>query len=106
MPAAGMAATEGKPLFFDMVHSNNAARIRIWMRLKAKSAPELTSLVDTKMVTYTEMGSEEFLRVNPLKKVPAMITSTGNCVFESHVIMQYMEDAYGSMGKGKLEFFL
>lgn len=39
-----------------------------------------------------------FQSVNPLKKVPAFTTSDGQCIYESHVIMQYLEDKYGNMG--------
>merc|ERR1712113_36496 len=50
------------------------------------------------MITYPDLKSEEFIKVNPLKKVPALISETGNCIFESHVIMQHLEDKYGSLG--------
>jgi hypothetical protein len=59
---------EKKPFFFDMKHSNNSARIRIWLKLKG-----LDHLVDSKYITYDELKSEEFSKVNPLKKVPAFI---------------------------------
>jgi len=36
--------------------------------------------------------------VNPLKKVPAFITDEKKCIFESFVIMQYLEDKYGHFG--------
>jgi len=36
--------------------------------------------------------------VNPLKKVPAFITGSGDCIFESFVIMQYLEDKFGKQG--------
>lgn len=41
---------EKKGLFFDMVHSNNAARVRMWLRLKG-----LQHLIDSKMITYPEL---------------------------------------------------
>ena len=41
---------EEKGTFFDMVHSNNAARIRLWLRLK-----KLDHLVGSKMVTYPDL---------------------------------------------------
>ena len=53
-----------------MIHSNNAARIRLLVRLKG-----LQDIVDSKMVTYPDLQSEEFKAVNPLKKVPAFITN-------------------------------
>lgn len=82
-----------KPFFFDMIHSNNAARIRLWLRLKG-----LEDMVDSKMITYPDLQSEEYQKVNPLKKVPAFINENGECIFESFVIMQYLEDKLGHLG--------
>lgn len=79
--------------FFDMKHSNNAARIRLWLQLKG-----LHHLVESNTITYADLQSEQFRQVNPLKKVPAFTTSEGQCIYESHVIMQYLEDKYGNMG--------
>lgn len=87
------AAASQKALFFDMVHSNNAARIRIWIQKKG-----LQDEIDSKMVTYADLQSEEFKRVNPLKKVPAFINEHGDCIFESAVIMGYLEDKYAASG--------
>lgn len=83
----------GKPFFFDMVHSNNAARIRIWLKLKG-----LEATVDAKYIVYAELQSPEYTTYNPHKKVPAFVTDTGECLFESFVIMQYLEDKYGNIG--------
>lgn len=79
-----------KPIFFDMIHSNNARRVRLWIELKG-----LGFLFDTRVITYPDLQSEEFKRVNPLKKVPAFINSDGDTIFESYVIMQYLEDKFG-----------
>jgi len=76
-----------------MTHSNNAARIRLWLSLKG-----LQEKVDTRMVTYADLQSEEFRRVNPLKKVPGFVTQDGATIFEASVIMAYLEDAYGDEG--------
>ena len=75
-----------------MVHSNNAARIRLWLRLK-----ELQNVIEPRTVVYADLQSPEFAAVNPLKKVPALIDANGDCVFESFVIMQYLEDKYGHL---------
>jgi glutathione S-transferase len=50
------------------------------------------------MVTYPDLQTEDFKKVNPLKKVPAFITDKGDTIFESFVIMQYLEDKYGHLG--------
>lgn len=78
-----------KPIFFDMVHSNNAARVRLWIAMK-----KMEDKIETRMVTYPDLQSEEFARVNPLKKVPAFINEEGTTVFESSVILGYLDDKY------------
>mmetsp|Transcript_13853 Transcript_13853/g.25441 ORF Transcript_13853/g.25441 Transcript_13853/m.25441 type:complete len:276 (+) Transcript_13853:35-862(+) len=89
-----MFATEGRPLFIDMVHSNNAARIRLWIRLKG-----LTDKIDTKLITYADLQSPDYARINPFKKVPGMLLEDGKThLFESKVIMSYLEDRFGKEG--------
>ena len=53
------------PIFFDMVHSNNAARVRLWLRLKAISDTCETPCVETRMVTYPDLQTPEFAEVPP-----------------------------------------
>ena len=65
-----------------MIHSNNAARVRLLIRLKG-----LEDKIEIKMVTYADLKSDEFAKVNPLRKVPAIVFENGNSVFESFVIM-------------------
>jgi len=74
-----------------MVHSNNAARIRIWLRMKG-----LHDRIERRVVTYPDLQTEEFKKVNPLKKVPAFVTEKGETIFESAVILNYLEDKYSS----------
>ena len=50
-----MSTQSKKPVFFDMVHSNNAARIRLWLRLKGMEGE-----IETRMVTYPDLQTEEF----------------------------------------------
>jgi len=108
-----------RPVLYDMKHSNNAARCRLWLQLKG--VPE--ELCGTKMLTYADLKDGEFEKVNPLKKFPAMQawkkvvkdTNMGSAssdesttgpwnyyyesqpIFESHVIMQYLEDKFGKV---------
>merc|ERR1719219_1226491 len=77
-----------------MVHSNNAARIRLWIACKG-----VGDQIDSKMITYPDLQSEEFKAVNPLRKVPAFIDSNGCNLFESFVILEYLEDKYCLSGK-------
>lgn len=89
-----------KPVFFDMIHSNNAARIRIWLRLKGLDEKDA---VEAKFVTYSDLQSEEYMKCNPLRKVPALLDEDGDALFESQVIMEYLEDHYN--GKGAVPSF-
>jgi len=89
-------STVPKPVFFDMVHSNNAARVRLWMALKKPEG--MSELIDTKVVQYPDLQTPAFAAINPLKKVPGLVRTDGDCVFESNVILRYLEDKYGSEG--------
>ena len=82
-----------KPVFYDMTHSNNAARVRLWLRLVDHS---LSKQVDSTFITYDDLRSEEYGRLNPLRKVPALVRGDGGTVFESDVILKYLEDLYGN----------
>lgn len=80
-----------RPIFFDMKHSNNAARIRLWVALKEG----MNEKIESRMLTYPDLKELEFTRVNPLGKVPAFRRTDGACVFESNVILDYLEDKFG-----------
>ena len=76
-----------KPVFYDMTHSNNAARVRLWLRLVD---PALSQQVDSTFITYDDLRSEEYGKLNPLRKVPALVRGDGGTVFESDVILKYL----------------
>merc|ERR1712137_1166682 len=76
-----------------MKHSNNAARIRIYLKLKG-----LTEHVDMKTVTYADLQTEDFKKVNPLKKVPGWVCADGMTLCESNVILDYCRDKWGEYG--------
>lgn len=71
--------------------SNNAARIRLWLNMKQSMQNE----IDTIKITYADLQSKEYALINPLKKVPVFIRSDGSTIFESNVILSYLEDKYG-----------
>lgn len=79
-----------------MLHSNNAARIRLWMALKKPGG--MGDMIETRVLTYPDLQTAEFKAVNPLKKVPALIRADGTTVFESNVILSYLEDKYFDAG--------
>lgn len=77
-----------------MQHSNNAARIRLWLKLKGGNVADI---IERKVVAYPDLQTPEFAAINPLKKVPALIRADGVTVFESYVILNFLEDKYGSL---------
>ena len=85
-----------KPIFFDMIHSNNAARIRLWMKLKRADGME--NEIETRVIQYPDLKTRAFAAVNPVMKVPALIRADGTTVFESSVILAYLEDKYADAG--------
>lgn len=86
-----------KCVFYDMKHSNNAARIRLWLRIK-----NMEHVVETKLLTPEDLESESYQHLNPLRKVPSLVTDKGLKLFESYVILQYLEDRFGSFGPPSL----
>lgn len=80
--AIAVYARQRAPVFYDMIHSNNAARVRIWLRLKGLE-PE--DAVQSHLVTYADLQSPDYARLNPLKKVPAFMDEDGEGLFESQV---------------------
>ncbi|GHP01387.1 hypothetical protein PPROV_000014300 [Pycnococcus provasolii] len=82
------------PVFYDMKHSNNAARIRLWLKKKGLADSEVNRVV----IKYGDLQSEDYAKVNPLKKVPALIDANGNALFESDVILTYLEDLFRGRG--------
>ena len=85
-----------KPVFYDMTHSNNAARVRLWLRLVD---PALSQQVDSTFITYDDLRSEEYGRLNPLRKVPALVRGDGGTVFESDVILKYLAVWNSNVGR-------
>jgi hypothetical protein len=59
--------TKKKCIFFDMQHSNNAARVRLWLRLKG-----LYDMVDVKLLGHDDVESDAYEQINPLKKVRSL----------------------------------
>ena len=84
-----------KPIFFDMKHSNNAARIRLWLRMNSFNGSLPSSEIDRTVVEYADLKTPSFKKTNPLAKVPSFVRPDGEPVYESAVILQYLEDKYG-----------
>ena len=89
-----LATPLSKPIFYDMQHSNNAARIRLWRSLKTG----MDDAIERRVVAYPDLKSPEFAAINPLKKVPGLVRADGTTVFESNVILGYLEDKYRDAG--------
>lgn len=94
-PAAATTSNNGSSskgcVFYDLKHSNNAARIRLWLRFKG--IPE--DVVERKLVSMADLRSPEYAAIHPGLKVPALETDAGMALFEASVIMGYLEDRFG-----------
>lgn len=91
------ACAHGDNVFYDMIHSNNAARARLLIRLYITEAT-----LPICMVTYADMRCPWFKEKNPNQKVPAMIITTGNkteTLYESNVILEYLVDKYQNVSE-------
>merc|ERR1719473_2569554 len=55
-------------------------------------------LIESRVVTYPELKTAAFAAINPLKKVPGLVREDGTTVFESNVILSYLEDKYEDAG--------
>jgi len=80
-----------------MVHSNNAARVRLWMNIK-QPLTNNEPAIETRMISYADLKTPEFAAINPLMKVPALIRTDGTTVFESSVILSYLDDKFSDVG--------
>jgi len=87
-----------KCIFYDVKHSNNSARVRLWLRLHGG----LEEHIETVVLGHDDLDNGEKLsEVNPMRRVPAFVTDSGLKLFESFVILSYLEDRFGGEEKGK-----
>lgn len=86
------ATMKKKCIFYDVKHSNNSARVRLWLMLQGGLDDHIQILT----LTHADLdGGGKLVEVNPLKKVPAFVTDNGLNLFESFVILSYLEDRFG-----------
>ena len=80
--------------FYDRITSNNAARIRLWIRLKG-----LSSEFHIANTTHADQSSDErFASINPNRKIPLLLLEDGvTSIPESAVILQYLEERFASV---------
>jgi glutathione S-transferase len=80
--------------FYDRITSNNAARIRLWIRLKKLSSEfriAHTSHAD-------QLSSDDFASLNPNRRIPLLLLEDGlTALPESAVILQYLEERFASV---------
>lgn len=89
--------SKDKCIFYDVKHSNNSARIRLWLRLHSS----LSEQIETVMLRHDDLeDGGKLAAINPLRKVPAFVTDTGMNLFESFVILSYLEDRFGGETDG------
>ena len=101
-PPQGMAprtaSANSKLTFYDRITSNNAARIRLWIRLKKLSA-EFRIAYTTHADQFSPDDDDDFFAsVNPNRKIPLLLLEDGRTALpESAVILQYLEERYASV---------
>lgn len=87
-----------KFIFYDKKMSNNASRIRLWLRIKG-IGPKNGGVETRWIESESELKSESYTSIVPTKKCPALtiVGSDGQptiTIFESDVIMRYLEDRF------------
>ena len=87
--------------FYDRITSNNAARIRLWIRLKKLSAEfriAYTTHADQLLSSDDDDDDDFFASVNPNRKIPLLLLEDGRTALpESAIILQYLEERYASV---------
>lgn len=89
--APARTALEAATLY-DMPISNNGAKVRLLIYKKG---------LDVNIVPPSELGglkSEEYMKVSPVGKMPALMCEDGTPLCESQVIMDYLSDKYAETG--------
>ena len=75
--------------------TNNCARIMNFIKLN-----ELDDAVTIKSpADYGGLKSADYLKINPMGKMPAMITTEGTTLYESQVILEHLADKHASRVK-------
>lgn len=65
-----------------------AARVRVSIRAKD---------LQVRIVDSPDVGSPEFARLSPLRRVPVLVLDDGRALPESDAIVEYLEDAFPQM---------
>jgi glutathione S-transferase len=66
-----------------------------FVRVVRVVAREIGALGRIEEVTADPWGSEAFRRVNPLGKIPALVTDEGDVFYDSGVICEYLDTLHG-----------
>lgn len=88
------AASEAKPVLYDVPVSNNGARCRLiiyWKQLE-----DAFAITDPSAIGGIK--SDEYLRLNPQGKMPLLVLPDELALPESEVISQYICHAYEDVG--------
>ncbi|KAI8336339.1 glutathione S-transferase [Chlamydoabsidia padenii] len=82
-----MASEESKPILYSYFRSSASWRVRTaleWKGIDYEYRP-------VNLLTGAQQ-SEDYLKVNPTGKVPALITKEGKAIYQSEAIIEYLEE--------------
>ena len=85
-----MSAT--RPILVTAPVGNNPARVRFLIyHLQLEDAIDMKTPTD-----FGGLSSDEYRRINPQGKMPALILPSGETLFEAKVVVGYILDVYAS----------
>jgi glutathione S-transferase len=91
-PALDMAASEpSKVILWDHPVSSYAQKVRI--ALREKGIP-FESRVQSDLGVAKYDASSDFYKDNPRREVPVLVDGSAGAIFDSTIIMEYLEDRY------------
>ncbi|KAI9487173.1 MAG: maleylacetoacetate isomerase [Benjaminiella poitrasii] len=82
-------STEQKPILYNYYRSSASWRIRIALEWKGIEYEYKAINLLTK-----QNHTEEYSKLNPAQKLPALITKDGDFLAQSQAIIEYLEEAY------------
>ncbi|CAI5456425.1 unnamed protein product [Caenorhabditis angaria] len=79
-----------KPILYSYWRSSCAWRVRIALAIKGIEYDYKT----VNLLSQEELNAPEFVKINPAKRVPALVVNNGEAITESLAIVEYLEDIH------------